>query len=282
MKYAGMPMGMWALFAGSFQKQLTAVLGYDAATAKQITKSAKPKYKEIIAKLPEFEKADRFQLNIIGCAMLGAFVLCMPKRPDTEALTVYYENAQMTPLMKWFCRRSGKSKFTAKDIASMKATADLKAADRNPYSWNVSKTLAKRERAGRCQPSCGSQLRYNSANICMNADRLSLDLRRANGLPLIDADVECVWIFSGHPPERILDDNRSVVANTQFQKEDALPLVTAQKFTVSLCRTVPSFVLCKGIVCTQVHAHGSAAVRTMRHKLRWDLCLERCGLRYAQ
>ena len=100
MKYAGMPMGMWVLFSGSFQKQLTAVLGYDVATAKQITKSAKPKYKEIIAKLPEFEKADRFQLNIIGCAMLGAFVLCMPKRPDTEALTVYYENAQMTPLMK--------------------------------------------------------------------------------------------------------------------------------------------------------------------------------------
>ena len=24
MKYAGMPMGMWGLFAGSFQKQLTA------------------------------------------------------------------------------------------------------------------------------------------------------------------------------------------------------------------------------------------------------------------
>ena len=24
MKYAGMPMGMWVLFAGSFQKQLTA------------------------------------------------------------------------------------------------------------------------------------------------------------------------------------------------------------------------------------------------------------------
>ena len=136
MKYTGMPFGMWALFAGSFQKQLTAVLGYDAATAKQITKSAKPKYKEIIAKLPEFEKADRFQLNIIGCAMLGAFVLCMPKRPDTEALTVYYENAQMTPLMKWFCRQSGKSKFTPKDISGMKATAARKAADRNPYSWN--------------------------------------------------------------------------------------------------------------------------------------------------
>ena len=36
MKYVGMPFGMpfgmWALFAGSFQKQLTAVLDYDADT----------------------------------------------------------------------------------------------------------------------------------------------------------------------------------------------------------------------------------------------------------
>ena len=43
MKYIGMPMGMWALFAGSFQKQLTEVLGYDTDTAKAITKKAKPK-----------------------------------------------------------------------------------------------------------------------------------------------------------------------------------------------------------------------------------------------
>ena len=41
MKYAGMPFGMWMLFAGSFQKQLTAVLGYDAATARAITKKGK-------------------------------------------------------------------------------------------------------------------------------------------------------------------------------------------------------------------------------------------------
>ncbi len=48
MKYAGMPFGMWVLFAGSFQKQLTAVLGYDAATARAITKKAKPQYRQII------------------------------------------------------------------------------------------------------------------------------------------------------------------------------------------------------------------------------------------
>ena len=45
MKYIGMPMGMWALFALSFQKQLTAVFGYDADAAKGIAKKAKSKYK---------------------------------------------------------------------------------------------------------------------------------------------------------------------------------------------------------------------------------------------
>ena len=137
MNYTGMPMGMWALFAGSFQKQLTAVLGYDADTAKTIVKAAKPKYKNILAELPEFEKTDRFKMNIVNCAMLCAFVLSMPQRPDVEQLTDYYENVMMIPLMRWFCRRSGKSKYTPKDIAGMKATAALKAADRNPYSWNM-------------------------------------------------------------------------------------------------------------------------------------------------
>ena len=80
----------------------------------------------------------------------------------------------------------------------------------------------------------------------MDADRLPLNLRRANGLSLIDAGVECVWIFSGHLPERIFDDDRGVVVNANFPKENVPPLMTAQKFTVSLFRTVPSFVLYKG------------------------------------
>ena len=64
--------------ASSFQKQLTAVFGYDAVAAKAITKKAKPKYKAIIADLPEFVKADRFKMNIVNCAMIGAFILSMP------------------------------------------------------------------------------------------------------------------------------------------------------------------------------------------------------------
>ena len=71
MKYLGMPMGMWTMFAGSFQKQLTAVFGYDSDTAKGTAKNAKPKYKAIISDLPEFEKADRFKMNIVSRSTSG-------------------------------------------------------------------------------------------------------------------------------------------------------------------------------------------------------------------
>lgn len=128
MKYAGMPFGMWTLFAPSFRNQLTAVFGYGTNTAKAITKKAKPKYREIISELPEFEKGDRFKMNLVNCTMIGAFILSMPERPDVERLTEYYAKSMMTKPMKWFCRKSGKNKFTPKDISGMKATATLKAA----------------------------------------------------------------------------------------------------------------------------------------------------------
>ena len=137
MKYLGMPAGMWALFAGSFQNRLADVLGYDRPTAEKITKKAHNKYKELIANLPDFEKGDRFQMNIVSCAMLAAFVLNMPKRPNVDDLTEYYAAAMMTGPMKWFCRKSGKKKFSSKDIEGMRRTAAFRAADRNPYSWNM-------------------------------------------------------------------------------------------------------------------------------------------------
>ena len=87
MKYAGMPWGMWLLFCGSFRKHLTEIYGYDPETAKAITAKAKPSYKEIIRKLPAFEKADRFKMNIVNCAVLSAFLLNLPKRPTAEQTT---------------------------------------------------------------------------------------------------------------------------------------------------------------------------------------------------
>ena len=137
MKYMGMPAGMWLMFKNSFRRQMVSVLGMDAQTAAQTTAAAGPRYRQIIQKLPEFEKADRFKMNIVNCAMLSAFVLSMPQRPTVEQLTEYYAASMMTGPMKRFCRMSGKKKFTQKDIEAMRRTAELKAADRNPYSWNM-------------------------------------------------------------------------------------------------------------------------------------------------
>ena len=137
MRYAGMPFGMWALFAGSFRRQFSAVYGYDRVSAKAITAKAKLKYKEIIGSLPEFEKTDRFKMNIVSRGMLSAFLLNLPERPTAEKATEYYRASMMTAPMKWFCRMSGKRIFSEKDVQGMKDTAALRAADRNPYPWNM-------------------------------------------------------------------------------------------------------------------------------------------------
>lgn len=137
MKYAGLPAGMWMLYHGSFRKHLITGLGFSEEAARRIGKYAKPKFKAIIAKLPEFEKGDRFTVNIVNCALLIAFLQSMDRRPGVEELTDYYAAAMTMSATKIFCRRGGKIKFTKKDIDGMKATAALNAADRNPYSWNM-------------------------------------------------------------------------------------------------------------------------------------------------
>ena len=137
MKYAGMPMGMWLMFHKSFTQHLTQELGLTPQQAKAVEALAKPKYQQLIAKLPEFEKGDRFKMNLVNCAMLSAYVLNLPQRPAVQPLTDYYAASMMTPAMKWFCRQSGKTQYTPKHLASLQATADLRAADRNPYSWNM-------------------------------------------------------------------------------------------------------------------------------------------------
>ena len=137
MKYIGMPAGMWVLFRRSFQRNLTAVLGYDKAVAKDTTIKAKKKYKEIIMFLPTFERGDIFLMNIVNCAMFSAFCLSLPDRQPLDKMTGYYRDSMMTDAMKWFCRQGGRKKFGKKDIGKMRKAAALKAADRNKYSWNM-------------------------------------------------------------------------------------------------------------------------------------------------
>ena len=137
MKYVGMPAGMWLLFHRSFRKNMVTVLGFGEGEARETERKAKRRYREIIAGLPSFEKDDRFLMNIVNCAMLAAFYLNMECKPSVEHMTAYYEKAMMTSVMWAFCRMGGRRKFTKKDTEGMQATERLRAADRNPYSWNM-------------------------------------------------------------------------------------------------------------------------------------------------
>ena len=137
MKYRGMPSGMWLLFKKPFRNCLVTDLGIEKENVSIVARKAKKRYRKIIERLPEFEKQDRFKTNIVNCALLIAFLRSLDRKPTVQEVTDYYESAMRNRMTKWFCKKSGKIKFTEKDIQAQKMTAALRAADRNPYSWNM-------------------------------------------------------------------------------------------------------------------------------------------------
>ena len=136
MKYFGMPLGMWALFSKSYRNNLD-IFNIDEKEGKVVTKSSKKMYKDIIKKIPDFEKKDRFKMNIVSCAMFIAFLLNIKNKPSLDDVIKWYNQSMNTRLLHLFCKISGKSKFKNKTYVSLTKTAELKTGDRNPYSWNM-------------------------------------------------------------------------------------------------------------------------------------------------
>ena len=73
MKYDLMPRMMWMGYKGTFKKQLTRTLKEN--NPGKVMKAAHRKYKEILSDVTQFEKGDRFLINILSCAMLSAVLL---------------------------------------------------------------------------------------------------------------------------------------------------------------------------------------------------------------
>ena len=105
-------------------------------------------------------------MNIVNCALLSAFILDMPERPGVEKLTEFYAKAMMNTLTKLFFSLTGKNKFSPEDLKGMKQTADLKAADRNPYSWNMDLFEYK--------DGSGYEARFTKCGICTLMKELGL------------------------------------------------------------------------------------------------------------
>lgn len=115
----------------SFRKNLTAIFGLDGKS-RTVTANAKQTYAQILKELPDFEKGDRFLMNIVSCAMLAAFVLSMPERPDVTRLTSYYEQSMMTPAMRFYCRKSGSRRFSPESLSAMKKLRSFGACGPEP------------------------------------------------------------------------------------------------------------------------------------------------------
>lgn len=132
MKYGFMPKLMWAAYKGTFKKQLTETLREESPG--EVMKSAHKKYKEILADVDEFEKGDRFLINILSCAMLSSVLLSVKNKYTVEEVRAYYRNAMCENFITKSAATKSKS-YTEKGRAKLKEQAKKSEKNTNPYSW---------------------------------------------------------------------------------------------------------------------------------------------------
>lgn len=116
------------------QKQLTKTLGEDSSNG--VMKLAHKKYKEILADVDEFEKGDRFLINILSCAMLSAVLLSVKNKYTVEEVRVYYRGAMCDNFLTKVASKKSKA-YTEKGRELLKQQAEKSEilAAKNPYSW---------------------------------------------------------------------------------------------------------------------------------------------------
>lgn len=130
MKYGYLPKLMWRVFAPNFKKQLNTI---SSENTKKVMNTAHKKYKEILADIQEFDKDDRFILNILSASMLAAVYLSLDNKPDVGALTDYYAKSMNNLIMRIHLRKS--NQFTANYQDTLREDAKKSKKRINPYSW---------------------------------------------------------------------------------------------------------------------------------------------------
>lgn len=132
MKYGMIPKLMWTCYKGTFKKHLTATLHETDPSA--VMKATHKKYKEILADVTEFDKGDRFIINIVSCALLSAVLLSVKNKYTLEDIRLYYRNAMCDNFMTKAASRKSKA-YTVKGREKLKNQAIQSQSNDNPYSW---------------------------------------------------------------------------------------------------------------------------------------------------
>ena len=131
MKYGFIPRGMWLIFHRSFEKQLPLLTKDDLQI---IMKKARSSYRDILCDIPNFDKEDRFLVNILSAAMLAAVYLNLREKPSLDAVTAYYHKAMTgSRVMRLFSKRQ--DQYSGKAQAELARQAEASRKRSNPYTW---------------------------------------------------------------------------------------------------------------------------------------------------
>lgn len=135
MKYGFMQKLMWAGYKGTFKKHLSETLREENPAT--VMKAAHKKYKEILSDVPEFDKGDRFLINILSCALLSSILLSVKNKYTLEEIRVYYRKAMCENFLTKAASKKSKA-YTEKGRAKLKMQAKQSESVTNPYSWKFS------------------------------------------------------------------------------------------------------------------------------------------------
>jgi len=135
MKYGFLEKLMWSGYKSTFKKHLSATL--NESDPKAVMKAAHKKYKEILADVDEFEKGDRFIINILSCALLSSILLSVKNKYSVEEVREYYRNAMCDNFLTKAASKKSKS-YTVKGREKLKQQAKRSETITNPYSWKFS------------------------------------------------------------------------------------------------------------------------------------------------
>lgn len=133
MKYTFLPKAMWAIFRPTFERELHRMSDADT---RSVMKQAALRYRKILEPIPEFEKGDRFLINILSASMLAAVYLELPEKPDVRKVEDFYHHAMTDNAVMKLAMKKGGS-YTEKKQAKLaqQAADSLGRYARNPYTW---------------------------------------------------------------------------------------------------------------------------------------------------
>lgn len=131
MKYGLLPRGMWFLYRGSFQRALQTVLKEPDPAS--VMRKAHREYRAILERVDEFDRGDKFVVNILSCAMLAAVLQNETLPCDVETVRRYYEAAMNNAVTRFAVTHA--NTYTAKGQAAMRRRAERSRQIQNPYSW---------------------------------------------------------------------------------------------------------------------------------------------------